>query len=204
MNAEPVARRRRRVLVPAVAGVVLALSLTGCAAGRQAQTVDQRPSQQGANADVGAIALRGVAIEPPSGNSYPKGSNVRLAVVLVNNGSAPDRLTGITTSAAGGWSAYPTTAAADQVAGAAAGGSTPGGTQSVPIPPGGRTSFGVPDATGGLVLLGTKGTIYPGTIVSMNFTFARAGTVTVPVPVRLADDTSPPTLEPLPTQTNGA
>ena len=44
------------------------------------------------------------------------------------------------------------------------------------------------------MLLGTKATIYPGSIVRVNFTFARAGTVTVPVPVRLASATSPPTL----------
>lgn len=204
MNAEPVAGRRRRVLGPAVAGLVLALSLTACAAGRVVQTADQRPSQDGANADVGDIALRGVAIEPPSGNSYQKGSNAKLSAVLVNNGSAPDRLTGISTGAATSWSVYPTTAAADQVAGAVAGSSTSGGSQVVPIASGDRASFGVPDATGGLVLLGTKGTIYPGTIVRITFTFARAGTVTVPVPVRLTDSTSPPTLEPLPTQTNGA
>ncbi len=194
MNAEPATTRRRRVLLPAVAGLALALSLSACAAGRDAQTADQKPTQDGVNADIGTIALRGVAVQPPSGTSYKAGSNAQLSLVLVNNGSATDRLTAISTSAAGGWSAYPSVAAADQVAGAAAGTSTSGGTQSVSIPAGGRTSFGVPDATGGLVLLGTKGTLYPGSVVRVNFTFARAGTVTVPVPVRLTDATAPPTL----------
>ena len=107
MNAEPATARRRRVLVPAVAGLALALSLSACAAGRDAQTADQKPSQDGVNADVGSMALRGVALQPPSGTSYKAGSNAQLAVVLVNNGSATDRLTAISTSAAGGWSAYP-------------------------------------------------------------------------------------------------
>ena len=129
MNAEPATTRRRRVLVPAVAGLALALSLSACAAGRDAQTANQKPSQDGVNADVGSIALRGVALQPPSGTSYKAGSNAQLAVVLVNNGSATDRLTAISTSAAGGWSAYPTTAAAAQVAGRRGGQSTSGGTQ---------------------------------------------------------------------------
>jgi copper(I)-binding protein len=57
----------------------------------------------------------------------------------------------------------------------------------VPIAPGSRVSWGVPEATGALLLLHIKKRIYPGSTIPITFTFATAGTVTVSVPIMLSN-----------------
>jgi copper(I)-binding protein len=47
-------------------------------------------------------------------------------------------------------------------------------------------SWGVPDAKGALLLMQVKQRLYPGTTVSLTFTFANAGQVTVPVNVAIS------------------
>jgi hypothetical protein len=58
--------------------------------------------------------------------------------------------------------------------------------KSVTIVAGGRVSWGVPDATGELLVLHLTKRLYPGTTVPVTFTFANAGTVTVVVPIALS------------------
>ena len=238
MNAAPGSARRRTAGfgAVAVAGVLLT---SACGAGQVAQTQNQRPSVTGVNAQVGAIAIRNLTVEEPQGNSYPKGSDLRLIGVFVNNGTSTDLLTSVSSASFSSWGSYRTIVEGDQVVAAAsssaAGSATPpivqapsSGTptpsttaspsgsasgsgsasesaspteapssstapqasRSVPIPAHGRTSYGVPDATGSLLALNTTSTIYPGTIVTMTLTFARAGTVTVSVPVNITSDPS--------------
>jgi copper(I)-binding protein len=74
---------------------------------------------------------------------------------------------------------------------------------SVPIRPGQRVSWGVPEATGVLLLVGLKRVLYPGTTVSMTFSFADAGTVTVAVPVELSANPTSSVL-PVPSQSAAA
>ncbi len=66
---------------------------------------------------------------------------------------------------------------------------------SVPIGPGQRISWGVPEATGALVLTGAKRAIYPGSTIPITFSFTDAGAVTVAVPVQI---TSSPATSVLP------
>ena len=68
--------------------------------------------------------------------------------------------------------------------------SAPTASRTVRIPADSRISYGVPDATGSLLALNTKSTIYPGSAVSMTLTFAGAGTITVQVPVNITTDPS--------------
>jgi copper(I)-binding protein len=56
---------------------------------------------------------------------------------------------------------------------------------SVRLPAGGRVSWGVPEAKGALLLLGTQGTLYPGTTIRVTFTFDQAGSITISVPIQL-------------------
>jgi hypothetical protein len=73
----------------------------------------------------------------------------------------------------------------------------------VTIGPGQRVSWGVPEAEGALLLLGLKRQLYPGTTVSITFTFAEAGSVTVAVPVQLSSNPTSSVL-PVPSQSGAA
>lgn len=187
MLAELVSRRRIRI----GAAVVAALLTGACAAGQQAQTADESPTLDGTNADVGHMALRGLAIEPPHGVAYQKGSTATVRVVIVNRGHSPDRLTSITSPAASGWAAY-----GGKAAGATAASSPAPEVlkplSSVTVAPGARVSFGVPEATGSLLLTQVKQPLYAGAQISLRFTFADAGSVAVQVPVQLS--TNAPTV----------
>jgi hypothetical protein len=204
VNAVPgAARRRRRTAGIGAVAVAAAMLTSSCAAGRVAQTIRQRPAIDGVNAQVGSIAVRYLSIEAPSqGTSYPKGSALRLTGVFVNNGRSTDLLTNISSASVTGWGAYSSITGGDQVVAAAAASAAgvsaptsaaspttsaaPQASQTVRIPAQSRASYGVPDATGSLLVLGTKAKIYPGSTISLALTFARAGTLTVQVPVQVS------------------
>lgn len=167
MNAPRVPAGRLRIGL-AVAAALLA---SACAAGQQAQTADEKPTLDGTNADVGAIALRAIAIEAPTQVSYKPGDDAPISIVLVNNGSKPDTLTSVRSSEASGWSASGSDASQN----------------SVPVAPASRVSFGVPESKDVLQLTGLKRNLYPGESLNITFTFAKAGAVTVDVPVALTE-----------------
>jgi copper(I)-binding protein len=88
----------RSVLAGLVA--VAGLALAGCGAGQIAQTALQSPTVDGANVQVGEIAVRNVALEYPAQGSYPKGSDARLRMIVVNQGTSSDTLTEVRSPAA--------------------------------------------------------------------------------------------------------
>jgi copper(I)-binding protein len=212
------------------AAVAASLLTSACAAGRHAQTAQERATLDGTYASVGSIDLRGLAIAAPSGPSYPAGSAVTVKLVLINSSTGrsakSDTLVGISSPAFNGWAAYPTIAAAqaatsgptsaasssssgnvatsppatqgESISAAPSVSTTPsagGPVTSVPIGPGQRISWGVPEATGALVLTGAKRAIYPGSTIPITFSFTDAGAVTVAVPVQI---TSSPATSVLP------
>jgi copper(I)-binding protein len=89
---------RRTTRIGLVAGVVLgAALLAGCGAGQQAQTSEQTSAVAGANTQVGNIAIRNAEIAypdtiPASANVYPVGGTAPVEMVIVNQGTAADRL----------------------------------------------------------------------------------------------------------------
>jgi copper(I)-binding protein len=113
VKAEPVTVRRLGVGL----AVAAALVTSACAAGQQAATANEQSTIDGANASVGTINLRAAVLEAPSGNTafWPAGSDVALKVVIVNNGTKPDRLVSVTSPAFSDWGAYATTQQADRV-----------------------------------------------------------------------------------------
>jgi copper(I)-binding protein len=170
-------RRLGAALGSGAAGVLL---LTGCAAGQHAQTVEQTPSIDGVQADAGDIAIRAAGIAAPeSGTSYSKGSDAQLRMVIVNRGTAADKLVSVSSPAAAGarfsaasssssgGSAESSSSATDSSAvsaspsvtgpaptGSAAGsasasGSAPGAAQNTPIDLGGRQAVQIGIGTGG-------------------------------------------------------
>lgn len=188
MNAEPV--RMRPCLVRGAGRIGLAVAATllmsACAAGQQAQTAEQSATLDGVNKSVGDIALRGLALAAPVGSAYYRpGSDAELKLVIVNTGSQPDTLTSITSTAVTGWGSFPSSAQAKAVQSSTAA-KAPQGSQAVDIAAGARTSFGVPETKSVLLLLKTIGKLYPGSSIDATFTFARAGSVTVTVPIQLS------------------
>lgn len=97
------APRRRRPLGRIAAGAAAAglLLLTGCAAGKDAATIEQRPVADGVAADSGTLGIRNAGVLPPSsGASYRKGSEAGLQLVIVNSGTAPDKLVSVSSPSA--------------------------------------------------------------------------------------------------------
>jgi copper(I)-binding protein len=92
----------RRFGVAAAAAVAGTLLLAGCAAGQHAQTVGQQPPIDGTSGSAGDIAIRAAGvITPTNGQSYDKGSNALLQLVLVNNGATDTTLTSVSSPVAG-------------------------------------------------------------------------------------------------------
>jgi copper(I)-binding protein len=191
--------RRAGLAGVAAAGLVTA----GCTAGQHAQTAEERETLDGTTVQVGStITLGGLGLATPTDDtSWPSGSSVPIRVVVVNSGQKDDRLTSITSSSATGWGQYGSPAAAS----AATGGASAAGTSAaspVTIPAHGRVAFGVGETSAQHVLLltGTKSTIFPGTTVTLTFTFAVAGSKTIPVPVQLTKS-APTSIVPGPSAT---
>jgi copper(I)-binding protein len=86
--------------VLAALALVGGAALVGCGAGQQAQTAEQRPTIDGQNASVGALALRDVAVDYPSAGVYKKGDDARLRLVIANDGDSSDALVEVRTDAA--------------------------------------------------------------------------------------------------------
>jgi copper(I)-binding protein len=90
--------------VVATGAVLGALALAGCGAGQVTQTSTQAPAVVGANAGVGAIAVRDAFIEfgeqPQGANIYPRGGTAPLKMSIVNTGIQPDRLVSASSPAA--------------------------------------------------------------------------------------------------------
>lgn len=187
--------------------VAAALLSAGCAAGQHAETAEEHPTLDGTTATVGNMALRAIAILPPSSASYARGSSPQLRLVLVNTGRDPDQLTSITSPDASGWGSY---ASAAQAAAAANPNPTkpqPTKTGPVTVPAGGAVRWGVPENPDSktLLLLNIKEQLYPASTIPITFTFANAGSVTASVPVQISVNppasyiSPPPTPEPNPT-----
>jgi copper(I)-binding protein len=102
--AHPTTTRSRVLgrIVPSVVGIGLAVVLTGCGAGQITQTDTQSSGVNGANANVGHIALRDVQLSPPPDPKagYQTGAAAVLIATIVNTGLTSDSLVKVTTPAA--------------------------------------------------------------------------------------------------------
>jgi copper(I)-binding protein len=212
VKAQPSIARR---IVIGVAAAGAALLTASCAAGQHAASAKESPSIDGANAQVGSMLLRTVAITTPSGKCYLPGGDAALSLVLVNNSQAADSLTSVSSPR---FSSYTVAKTADDLdpasgsgdCGAAASGSaaatsapaTGGSSASAPaaapqtvaagkslhlgLKNTGTTDPGVPTAP--IVVLDglTGGPLHPGESVPVTFSFATAGKITLQVPVQLS------------------
>ena len=87
--------------LPAVAVGLVALGIAGCSAGQVSQTDQMEPAVNGTSADVGAIALRNIVVAYPATDSYRAGGDAPLTLAIVNTGGTDDKLTAVSSPAAG-------------------------------------------------------------------------------------------------------
>ena len=92
----------RRLGIGAVAAAAGVVMLTGCATGKDAQTVAQIPAIDGVAADSGKIGVRDLGIIAPTDSSYAKGSDAALELVLINTSQQDVKLVSVSTPAADG------------------------------------------------------------------------------------------------------
>jgi len=96
-------QRPLAILRPAVAvGVGLTLLLGGCSTGQEAQTASQPPAVDGAQGQIGQIAVRNATLAYPEGGDrfYETGSDAPLLLTIVNMGNSEDELTSVTSPVA--------------------------------------------------------------------------------------------------------
>ena len=165
--ARPLVRRGAAVLI---AGV-LPLALTGCGAGRDAQTYQERSQADASNTAVGTLALRGVAILPPEeGRTYAAGEDAEAVFVVTNNDDEPDTLVEVTAE----------------------------GVESVEVLVDGEPgelevpALGSTEERGSLRLVSLDEELTEGEYITMTFRFENNGSVELPVPVAVSGRTDRP------------
>jgi len=206
----------RRLAAAVGSGAAGMLLVTGCAAGQQAQTIEQTPSIDGVQAEVGDIAIRAAGIAAPeSGASYPKGSDAPLRMVIINRGATTDKLVSVTSTMAGGatFSAGSSSSSAgsgetassasdSSSASPSASDSSPAATASgapssssspaenTPIELAGRQAVQIGTGSGGptVMLTGLTTDLFPSQPVPVTLTFQSGASVTLTVAVRLTSE----------------
>jgi periplasmic copper chaperone A len=149
----------------AAAGIACALTLPGCDAGNEAETVQETPDVAGTDGTAGLVSLDDVFLDAEG--DVAAGASVPLRAVFTNGADEADRLVRVTTPAAGSVQLL-------DEAGQA-------GAEGIELPAGGQ----VEAVTGAarIQLEGVSAPIAPTDTVRVTFAFDRAGEVTLDVPV---------------------
>ena len=178
MIRRPTGRPRRAALLAATLLGAAALVLSGCSAGAVTQT-DTVGSLAGSEGQVGQMALRDITLDPGPAVVVPAGATITLSGTLVNQGLGDDQLVSVTSPYASqvrseGDTTIPGNSATRMV------GARPG-----PVGPPTPTQ---PDGTLRVTLAGVTQVLHAGPTYPITFTFAKAGSITLPVSV---ETTSP-------------
>ena len=161
-----------RVVACCVCVLTAALTLAGCGAGQITQTDRQVSAVDGAFGNVGnAIALRNVYMPypPNKDGTYPAGSTVPVILTIINQGTSPDELIGVSSPAASRVAVLGTT-------------QIPSGTTVISTTGSGQPTS--PLVVGELrVLLTASQPLHAGLNTPLTFQFRNAGKITLPVPM---------------------
>jgi hypothetical protein len=147
--------------------VAATLTVSGCAAGQYSQTADQVAAIDGANGTIGDLTVLNARLAPTSGEDYPAGSNARLLLWISNDSINPDALSGVSTSAA----------KSVKITGDA---TVPGQT---------LVDFATDSGTQ-VVVTGFLQDQYYGVSIPMTFSFKKAGSLTLNIPIEIPSDRS--------------
>ena len=175
MTRRPTGRPRRAALLAATLLGAAALVLSGCSAGAVTQTDTTVSSVPGTEGQVGQILLRDITLDPGTAVVVPAGGTITLAGTFVNQGLGDDQLVSVTSPYAGqvrseGDTTIPGDDATSMV------GSAPG-----PVGPPSPTK---PNGTLRVTLTGVAQVLHAGPTYPVTFTFAKAGSITLPVSVQ--------------------
>lgn len=171
-------RRRSAVLAATLLGAA-ALVLSGCSAGAVTQTDTQVSSAAGAAGSVGQIDIRALTLDPGDAVVVPAGATITLAGTLVNTALGDDQLVSVSTPYASsvrieGTTTIPGNSATRIV------GSQPG--------PVGPPTQAAASGSMRITLAGVTQVLHEGPTYPVTLTFARSGSVTLPV---IVQNTSP-------------
>jgi len=199
-------RRFGTGLTIALAGTAL---LTGCAAGQHAATVEMVTMADGVSADKGSIGIRAAAVAAPSDASYPPGADAPLQLVIVNNGSSDDQLTGISTPAAGSVAVSPgggldaSSMATNPSATPSSSSSAPAQSNPILVPAGSSVRIGYDTSGPSAIVTGLTTALYPAQPIPVTFTFASGTEISVKLAVKLStSENKAPTLSTAPPEGN--
>ena len=154
----------RRVVV--VAALACALALGGCASGKIAQTAQQVSAVSSGSGKIGDIDVLNVSFETPQGTSIPKGGSAPLQVWISNDSINTDTLTQVSSPVAGSVQIQGTATVQAQA----------------------LEDFG---SKYKITLAGLTAPIVYGVSVPVTFTFQKAGSLTINVPVQIPDERTP-------------
>lgn len=155
-------------LVPAG---LLALGLTGCGATLDAQTYQERSQSDATNTAVGALALRGLAVEPGGADrTLEAGDDAEVYLVVTNGDDEDDTLVEVTT---------PDAESVEVL--------VDGDEDVLEIP-----ALGSTGDSARLRLVSLTEDLREGEYTTLTFRFEDNGTVEVPVPVRTSGRTDRP------------
>jgi copper(I)-binding protein len=149
------------------------VTLTGCGAGQDSQTASQQAAVNGTSAGVGTVELRNVHLRAPQTGDYVRpGADAELLFVAINGAPATgDRLVSVTSDIG-------TVALTGQTTLAPAGTLVVGTPDLQPSPLDATEAAATGEAQVALTKPITNGLLYPFT-----FTFEKAGSQTVQVPI---------------------
>ncbi|WP_433801639.1 hypothetical protein [Actinomycetospora sp. CA-084318] len=171
MTRRPTGRPRTALLAATLLGAA-ALVLSGCSAGAVTQTDTTISSVVGTEGSVGQVLLRNVTLDPGPNPVVPAGSSVVLRGAIINQALQDDQLLSVTTPYSGparaeGFTTILGNSTTSMV------GAEPG-----PVGPPSPTN---PTATMRITLPQVAQVLHEGPTYPITFTFARAGTITLPV-----------------------
>lgn len=157
-------------LALAAALLTLAPLTAACGAGLDAETLNERTTIDGANAQTGDLRIRNGYLQAPDGIEHPAGSDIAIHLTVVNIGTRPDTLTEVTSSL-GQVLVQPAGAPSTPTAGSA----------PVNIPAGQAVAFG---GTGAQISLRQVAQpVRIASIVPITLRFAKSDQVTIMAPV---------------------
>jgi hypothetical protein len=175
MTRRPTGRPRRTALLAATLLGAAALVLTGCSAGAVTQTDTTVPQSIGSQGQTGQILLRDIYLDSGPAVVVPAGSTITVSGTLVSEGLGDDQLVSVTSPyfsqvRSEGTTTIPGNDATRIV------GSQPG-----PVGPPSPTQ---PNGTMRLTASGVTQVLHAGPTYPVTFTFARSGSVTLPLMVQ--------------------
>ena len=96
-STQPALKAPARLKAPAGVAVVVAVALAAGACGTASSPPVGSVDKTGVDATAGNLRLLAVHVPAPAGDRYPKGSDLRVILTIVNVGPVPDALVAVST-----------------------------------------------------------------------------------------------------------